>query len=250
MNREYHAISRGRRQSERMEAPDVVSFENMVRRPLPNSAYGQTISSDDALEATVDAFESWLFDAYRLPTADTHEKADLNLAWASACRRYSFQRGLNDIWNQGIWEGWRLSAKNGTLYFEPTDYPVATRLEAAQIRQQSNFMNFPWVDLSVWTTLKPESRQKMALPRTITEVRITKERRRFRVGRPPCRSRAPHHYVFEKAGLEGSYLARFLDIPFPNDPRLNCRLLLTGWHVILDLARALTANTDPASSLS
>jgi hypothetical protein len=39
----------------------------------------------------------------------------------------------------------------------------------------------------------------------------------------------------EQAGFEGSYLSQFLDMPFPFDHRLTCRLLSRAWHVIADL---------------
>src|ERR1700730_1270089 len=58
------------------------------------------------------------------------------------------------------------------------------------------------------------------------EVGGSGNRRKIKVGRPSCRSRRAPRYVLERAGLEGSYLATFLDRPFPNDCRLTCRLML------------------------
>ena len=70
--------------------------------------------------------------------------------------------------------------------------------------------------------------------RTVLEVKPGK-RLKTKIGRPPCLSNRMPGILAEQAGFEGSYLLQFLDMPFPLDQRLTCRLLSRAWHVIADL---------------
>ena len=228
---------------EKAQNEGAVSFGHMALRPLPGG--WQSASADDFVEASVDAAESWLFDAYAKAEVDASAKAedaskianDLAPVASRAMLRYSIQHGLNDLWNQCYWEGWQLTQDGTKLVWAPSDRELATRLEAARIRQSENFMNFPFIDMSAWAAMSPEQRQRRALPRTVTGV--STGRRKIRVGRPSCLSRRPPQFLVERAGLEGSYLNFFLDRTFPNENRFTCRFILQAWHVILDLALVL-----------
>jgi hypothetical protein len=215
----------------------AVSFGHIVSKPFHIGSTGQSVSADDVVEAAVDAAESWLFDAYAKEPTPIKITEDLAPVASRTMMRYSIQHALNDVWNQCYWEGWRLVSDGGRLVWVPSDRELATRLEAARVRQSENFMNYPFIDMSAWSALKPEQRQRLALQRTVIAV-ATERRRKIRVGRPSCRSRRPPHFLVERAGLEGSYLNFLLDRKFPNDERLTCRLILQAWHVILDLALA------------
>jgi hypothetical protein len=227
----------------------ALAFGHMVLRPLRKGSTGQSLSADDAIEAAVDAAESWLFDAYAKADGAAKIADDLASAAFSAMRRYSIQRGLNDLWNQCYWEGWRLISEDNKLVWTPSDWELATRLEAALIRQSENFMNYPIIDMAAWIAMSPEQRQTRALPRTVTGVSIGR-RRKIRVGRPACRSRRPPSFLIERGGLEGSYLDFLLDRTFPKENRFTCRLILQAWHVVLDLALTLAKSLQSLESFS
>lgn len=215
----------------------AVAFGHVVARPLRAGSTKQRVTADEASEGTVDAVESWLFDID--PKASRRaEPANLAPIAMRAIRRYSIQHGLNVIWNQALWEGWRLTVEDSKITWSPPDFLLATKLEAALVRQHENFMNFPFIDIAAWTTMRPEDRRRRALPHTVVSV-STNGRRRIRVGRPECRSKRPPMFLIERAGLEGSYLNFLLDAPFPKNSRFTVRMLLQAWAVILDLANLL-----------
>ena len=229
----------------------AISFGHMALGPLPLGSTRQSATADDAIEAAVDAAKSWLFDAYASSTVESAASIPEDLAPAAvrAIRRYSIQHGLNDLWNQCYWAGWRLTKVADDLIWAPSDMQLATRLQACRIRQAENFMNYPFIDMAAWTALKPEQRQRRALPRTVTDV-TSGPHRKIRIGRPSCRSRRPPSFLIERAGLEGSYLDFLLDRSFPNEKRFTCQFLLQAWHAILDLALALAKSQRPDAPLS
>ena len=221
----------------------AISLGHMAARSLRIGASGQSASAEAAVEASVDAAESWLFDAYLKANGAAEIANDLAPVAARVMRWYSIQHLLNDLWNQCYWEGWRLTTDEHKVIWGPTDRELATRLEAARIRQSENFMNYPFIDMSAWSAMNPEQRRTRALQRTVTDVSIGK-RRKFRVGRPACLSRRPPPFLIERAGLEGSYLDFLLDRKFLKENRVTCRFMLQAWHVILDLVTVLGGNSD------
>jgi hypothetical protein len=216
----------------------AISFGHITSRPFRIDGDGQSGSADNIIEVAVDAAESWLFNAYNgKPGGSAQVAGDLSKIAARAMRRYSIQHGLNDLWNQGCWEGWRLFMKDGKPVWAASDTELATRLEASRVRQAENFMNYPFIDMASWARLSPEER-KRRLPRTVTKVSAGKLRK-IRVGKPACLSRQPPAFLLDRAGLEGSYLGFLLDREFPENNRFTCRFLLQAWHAIVDLALAL-----------
>jgi hypothetical protein len=173
INREYLvATALSDETMEQAHQEGAISFGHMALRPLPPGSRRQSATADDSIEAAVDAAESWLFDAYASPAVESGATIpdDLAPTAASAIRRYSIQRGHNDLWNQCYWTGWRLTKVGDNLVWAPGDIQLATRLEACRIRQAENFMNYPFIDMAAWTALKPEQRQRRALARTVTEI--------------------------------------------------------------------------------
>jgi hypothetical protein len=252
INREYLVAERLSAETmEQAHKEGAIAFGHMALRPLPMGSTRQSATADDAMEAAVDAAESWLFDAHASASAESAAAApdDLTPAAARVIRRYSIQHGLNDLWNQCYWGGWWLTQVGNDLVWVPGNIDLETRLQACRIRQTENFMNYPFIDMAAWTALKPDQRQRRALRRTVTEV-TSGAYRKIRVGRPRCRSRTPPLFLIERGGLEGSYLDFLLDRSFPKEPRFTCRFLLQAWHVILDLAQALAKSQEPDAPLS
>ncbi len=226
----------------------AVSFGHVVNRPLKAGTTRQSVTGDEAVEGTGDVVELWLFDGYA-KTGNGAGPEDLAPVAFRAIKRYSIQHGLNDIWNQGLWEDWRLMVDDRATTWGPSDVALATKLEAGLVRQRENFMNFPHIDMRVWAAMTPEGRRQRTLPRTVLDVSST-GRRKIRVGRPLCLSRRPPMFLIERAGLEGSYLSFLLDDPFPKYPDFSVRFILQAWAVLLDLARLLAKRLRRSETLS
>jgi hypothetical protein len=160
MNREY--LTAEELSGESIKAAHekgAVSFGHILLRPLREASTRQSISADDAIQAAVDAGESWIFDGYRKAGGTARDDLDLARVAARAMRRYSIQRGLNDLWNQSYWEGWRLTNLGDKFTWAPSNRSLATRLRAGLIRQSENFMNYPFIDMAAWVAMDPEARR-------------------------------------------------------------------------------------------
>ena len=210
---------------------------------------GQRVDALTIIDTAVDASESWLFDIDPNKTSVDPEPPDLRPLATRMVKRYSMQYGLNAIWKQCLWEGWRpISVQDVTLW-GPKDVELAKLLEASRIREAENLMNYPHIDQATWKMMDVESRRKRALPRTVVEA-VARPRWRVKVGRPACLSKFAPPFVTERAALEGSYLKYFLDHPLPNLPGRDCRDLLAAWHVILDLALLLAKQLATTETLT
>lgn len=215
-------------------AAGAFAYGHVTGTPF-ETGLGQKIDALSVIDTSVDAVESWLFDIDPAKTANGAPIADLQVLAARTARRYSVQYGLNLIWKQCLWEGWRPNVIRNVTAWEPQDLELATLLEASRVRQAENFMNFPHIDQKAWEVMTPEGRRTRALPRTVVHASAY-PRWRVKVGRPDCASKYAPPFVIERAGLEGSYLVFFLDHTLPNLSGRTCRDLLAAWHVILDLA--------------
>lgn len=201
---------------------------------------GRKVTIDGLTESVVDLVENWIFDAAALPTTGTSQPPpDISGACIGAIQKYSIQRQLNVMWNQAYWEGWQFDAMNSKPCWQPSDRHFATLIEANLVRHEENMGNIPLIDFASWPTMTPKMRQAHSLPRTVTEVSSRGRHRTIRIGKPQCRSHIPSRYVTDKAALEGSYLAPFLDRILPKVAPLTAKLLLQAWHVIADLAASM-----------
>jgi len=251
INREFLTARSISNQAQTKRKDALVALDHLVDQQILTCLSGQTASVGDVVETIVDGAESWLFDIAKNSASDEEPPADLLKIGIEANAKYNVQHTLNHLWNQAIWEGWQLTNEAGKLVFAPIDRKAATLIEATRARQAANFMDYPWIDMRAWSMLRPEGRQqRLSLQRSVTEVSISGGHRRIRVRRPSCRSNRPTIFLIERAGLEGSYLAPFLDMPLPNYSPLTCRMILQTWHVILDLAEALAKHRSAQEGLA
>ena len=216
----------------------VQSITYMSARPL--SGAFEDLSADDATDIAVDSAKSWLFDAYAKKRASAYDDGDIDLLSTAlhTLRQYSTQGAINDLWNRCYWQGWRLKYFDGNVLCVPEDVALETKLEAGCIRHTQNFIKFR--KIMAYRAMSPKDKRENGLPRTVTQV-ASGRRRRIRVGKPSYSPRKLSYFFLECADLEASYLQFLLDRPFPQEPRLTCRLLVQTWHVILDLAEGLIA---------
>jgi hypothetical protein len=72
INREYLVANELSRETmEQSHKEGAISFGHMALRPLPLGATKQSVTVDDAIEAAVEAAESWLFEAYASSTVES-----------------------------------------------------------------------------------------------------------------------------------------------------------------------------------
>ena len=198
-------------------------------------------------DAATDLTESWLYEAVDIADGlSQYEKLDEAAALNS--RRFSIQRGHYELWQHALWQDWRLTRDGQYLLFSPADRKLASLFDAYVIRQQSNFMEYAWIDRASWPNMSAQQRREVQLPLTIiTLEQKPHKRRRFVVGRPSINVSDFPPYLLAHSGLEGSYVSPFLRRPLPNRPELTCQLILCAWYVLLDLADILAAKRPRAT---
>jgi hypothetical protein len=156
INREYITAKKlNEKARAQAYARGAIDLNYIAAQPIPG-AVAQNVTPHSFIETVVDAAESWLFDAYREHPHVEHAPPNLAPIAVRATRRYCLQGQLNNLWNQALWEGWYLSSENNTPLWVPGDRQLATLIEAWRVRQESNFMNFVWVDMSVWAKTPPK----------------------------------------------------------------------------------------------
>ena len=219
--------------------------------PRFDGAGGQSVTIEDVVEAAVDAGESWLYAASKVPVGGAWpEKADHVALRAQT--RYELQRGLNVLWQQALWEGWNLDSHEGHSVWVPADEPFALLFDAWQARGRSNLFQYSSIAIASWPAMSPQARRARGLPLSVVRAEGGRGRSRRRLlVEPPVLNAVPPTYFLEREALTGSYLADFLARPLPKQPDLDCELLLKAWHVLADLAEALaaTANFDDFATL-
>lgn len=249
MNTEYLTmLDLSEEASRQAIASGAISYGHITGAQFETGS-GQKVDALTMIDTMVDAGESWLFDVDPTKTSAGPSTADLRPLASRLVQRYSMQYGLNAIWKQCLWEGWRPASAQSINLWGPKDIDRAKLLEATRVREAENLMNYPHIDQSAWKMMDREARRKRSLPRTVVEATAS-PRWRVKVGRPDCRSKFAPPFVTERAALEGSYLKHFLDHPLPLLPGHDCCSLLAAWHVILDLALLLAKELRSTETLT
>jgi hypothetical protein len=250
LNREYRTATVLKKDQDEGELASGILAADASAAARIRGAEGQIFSVSDIAEHGVDTTENWLFDASRTTGSNT-ATGDLGPIAAMAMRSYSFRKSLNALWN-GAWSDgdFCVEETSGVWRWKSGDPRWETLMVAWQARQESNLMNFPNIDRTVWPKMKPADRRKRSRGWGVTALSTTKGSTKFKVRSLQYLSRFMPAYQFERAALEGSYLADFLDDGMPNDPVLTVGNLLLAWHAILDIAELLTKQAPLTESLS
>jgi hypothetical protein len=249
LNREFATLDAKVHKRAQRSAADVglVILDHLTNSPIRTSDGLFEVDASSHTDAATDATASWLFEAVDL-SGNAPVPANLLEVAFSNLRRFSLQRSHYDLWQQALWENWRMVKVDEQLEFAPTDRDMAKLTDAWRLRQESIFTSSGWTEMAAWPHTPAEERRTMQLRQTVIGVEHRSgRRRRFLIARPPIKR--PSSYVLSWVGLERSYLAPFLERPLPAYPALTSALLLQGWYVILDLAQAL-ADTRPRSSFT
>jgi hypothetical protein len=212
-------------------------------KPLLRDSTGKEMDHAGFNESIVDTLESWMFDLREGPIDSVDPPPNLFPLIHNASMRMNIQRELNRLWNQASWEGYHLSVSGERRLWVPNDFKSAKLLEATKIRHEEYSKNLAMIDFSTWSAMDPKTRIARMLMQTVKEVK--KHRggpRKIRLGKPNV-SKSIDHYAFERAVLEGSYLANFMDRSMPKASSLTASLLLQAWHVLVDFALAIKEPT-------
>lgn len=225
-------------------AEDVLAVKRIC------DAKGQIFTMSDLVEHGIDTTENWLFDASQ-STGSNAATENLAPLAANAMRSYSLRKSLNVLWN-GAWSDGNFCVEEypGVWRWKSGAPQWQTLIVAWQARQESNLMNFPTIDRTIWPKMKAADRRKQSRTWGVTALSTTKGITKFKVSSPQYLSRNMPAYQFERAALEGSYLADFLDDGMPDDPVLTVGNLLLAWHAILDIAKLLTKQAPLTEGLS
>ena len=250
LNREYRTATALKKDQHEGELASGILAADAFAAARIRGAQGQIFSVSDIAEHGVDTTENWLFDASR-STGSNAATGNLAPVAAMATRSYSFRKSLNALWN-GAWSDGDFCVEEspGVWRWKSGDPRWETLMVAWQARQESNLMNFPNIDRTVWPKMKPADRRKRSRGWGVTALSTTQGFTKFKVTSLQYLSRYMPAYQFERAALEGSYLADFLDNGMPDDPVLTVGNLLLAWHAILDIAELLTKQAPLTESLS
>lgn len=240
------------RRAARRDPRALVAMDELHARPVNFPRTGQELSSTDLLDAAGDSIEGWIFDAARAAAAGSGamDRDALPVAAARGMQMYSIQHGINDLWQQALWEGWHLHADQKGLRWSPRDVGLALRCHAWQTRSRSNAFDPVQLELVRWQNASKEVRRALDLPNAVVSIeRRPNQRPKAIVGRPAVRKEASL-FVLAKAMLNGSYLSEFLERPLPSHPQLNCSLILKAWCVLASLADNILKGLAPSDLTS
>jgi len=250
LNREYRtAWAQSEEQRRRARDAGVLAADAMNAERI-TGAQGQRFSVEDLAELGVDMTENWLFDAHHssgigVPTED------LAVTMILATRSYSFRKSLNALWN-GAWISGNYCdiGADGISRWLPGDRHRDELFAAWQARQSANLMNFPNIDRTLWPKMTRTHRRRRSRGWGVTHVSDKAGQLAFKVSALTYLSRYMPAYNFERAALEGSYLADFLSAEMLDNPALNVTNLLLAWHAIYDIARLLVNRAPLKSGVS
>jgi hypothetical protein len=224
-----------------------IDINHIIKTPIHGG--GQVLNADSRLESAIEAVSSWLWDTAK--SADRQggdEPISLMTLTSDALHLYSLQRGIHQIWQQALWEGWRLKSNTKPKRWEPADKKLANLFAGWLARQDTHFTDVGWRDSGLWANMSTEQRRAFQLERTV--VRVERQERpgsRFQIEQPPTSGNIAPLYVLDRAGLQASYLREFLDTPLPRARVCTSRLLLRAWHVLRDLADIASATLQTPS---
>jgi hypothetical protein len=246
LNREYRtAIDLHKDAATAAIEAGTLSLDAIAALRIRNNA-GQEVRVPEIAETGTDLTENWLYDAAAATGTAGIETADLAQAAVQAARFYSFRKVWNVLWNQVWHEGWYVQVQGVDGYRWVPHDRERERLEFAwRCRQDANLMNQAHILQALWHKLTPAERRKNARKLSVTEITKDRGNLKFKVGSVPYLSKKMPRYAWEKAMLEGSYVADFIDSPFPADSDLSAALLLRAWHVVVDVAHLITKPLPP-----
>lgn len=235
---------------ERAVRAGALGFDYLSNVPIDNDL-GQRMSSGDFIEPAIDALESWLFDAMRLPVKENlgQRPEDRRVIAERLMVFYSLRRALKGMFDRALHLGHHLSGIP-RIEWQPLDRSFAELGQAWQARSEANFVGGPMRLSAAWTRMSPAQRRTKGLRQSVVGARRRAEYTELIVGELAYLSRKPTLRAMDRLALEESYLKIFLERSMPLRPTLTIGLLVDAWWVIADAARVLWAIACPSATLS
>ncbi len=232
-------------------AEDGVLSADVAANLRVAGAAGQRFTAADLTQVGADLTENWLFDAAK-SEGTSEAPDDVARITIEATKAYSFRKAMITLWNQVWWQDWWYYETEDRITRWKAGDPQFERLEIAWgMRQESNLMNMPFLDMRAWPAMKPADRRRWARTRGVTGVIGSGATKRFKVQSLPYLSRRMPAYAMERAALEGVHLADFTGAELPLVPNVTADLLLLAWHILLDIATLLAKQAPlPEGGLS
>ncbi|WP_428663062.1 hypothetical protein [Reyranella sp.] len=247
VNREFRTGKALLREQLEADDSDSLILDDLSNKQIRGGA-GVPLGVDDANETSIDAIESWIYDALQTP-GTSEPTGDLTVTAIKGIRAYTWRKAMNALWNDARHQGWFVEESDAAAFWRPSDHELEKLIAACLQRQQLNLLNFPTVDRQAWPLLSPASRRQLSMPKSVIEAVRRGVEVNLKSGQLPHLSRHLPPFVVEKGGLEGSYLAEFLDTKMPLHQLLTPMLVLRAWHVIRDAAEAIERITPLTTTL-
>lgn len=235
---------------ERASRAGALAFDHLSNVRIDNE-FGQRMTSGDFIEPAIDALESWLFDAVRLPgdgTSGSWQNDQAPIA-DGLMIFYSLRRALKGLFDKALHLGHHLSGIPRNQW-HPLDQDFAELGQAWQGRSEANQISGPLHLSAAWPRMSPAQRRRRGLRRSVIGARHRAGNAELVVDDLAYLSRKPTFRAMDRIGLEESYLRIFLDRAMPLRPDLTPALLVDAWWVIADTARALWAIAPISATLS
>jgi hypothetical protein len=239
-NREYRTVVELARTEGLKAAKDGLLSLDVASNQRVRGPGEQRFTAADLTQVGTDLTENWLFDAAGA-TGPTDPADDLAPMLIGATQAYSFRKAVNTMWNRVWWDGWHCEIDGDVVRWMPGDREFE-RLETAwDMRQQSNLMSGPHLEMLDWPTLSPAERKARARPRGVIRIDGKGPEPRVRIEDLNYLSpRMPVH-AMERAALDGTHLSDFMGSVLPNVAGATCDDVLLAWHVLLDMGTILSA---------
>lgn len=243
-NREYLVLSHvGKRHAREAVRKGEAQLDMLAQRTVGTGRGGADMAPADLTDAQVDSLPYWLHWAGSLPDTQDAPKLDYAALGARSAMIFSIEHGLRDLWQQALWEGWRLAGHAPSLTWEPADEPLARRWPVWLYRQQALDFQAAAFDLITLAAVDGVHHpRERVLEATVVRLDDRAGRpRRFMLGRPGPRSPGNVRTGQERTVLEDSYVTPFLNaaLPYFAGTATSCALLQQAWAVLRDAASLL-----------
>lgn len=244
-NREFRVLVRKAARAVRKSGSrDAFHVNHASESVVRGATAGNRHTIDDLGDALVDTLPHLLDRAVDRPLIGT-SRGDVFQKGVTAVQVLSIEHSIRTLWQQALWEGWRLGRKDDAIHFAPVNQNLEVMWNAWHWRHRA-FMNSRAImqlagrQSDLQAGIKPQR----FLQSTVVKIeRRPGQRRRFVIGPPLPTSPNQSHYWTEHTILESSYVGMFLDAPLPKvgDGSLSCRILQRAWCVLRDIAHLLEA---------
>lgn len=222
----------------------VARFDGVHAVAITDKSSGNQASPDSVIADIVDALPHCLERTNNL-TADA--ELDESNAFDTGARAFillSAEHGLRDLWQQILWERWKLT-NDKVFKHSPTNRQLAALWIAWTRRQESISGQGALLDGINDQELKRKGKydKEPFLSKTVVGIGKGKgnHERRFKFGDQAAQTRTQMRYSSEQTVLDECYLSEFLESPLPvlGEQKITCNDLQRAWCVLNDAANIL-----------